>query len=261
MPFRSACFERSSATYEAVAHIQRRLAERLVASCRIGNPKSILELGCGTGVLTRKMGRRFPSALIVATDSAPRMLERARFVRAFGPEVLFEQQDADGSKPIANRVVLHAPYDLITTSALLQWIPDLDAHLRLIANLVTSESRYVFSAFTPANLPELNALLAAPPFSYGTFPGVEPGELETLARQSGWMLEELYESEDREVMPSPLAVLRHIQAMGASRDPRRGGRLTRGTLQQLLSAYGERYAVDGGVSLSWHSCVAVLRPS
>jgi SAM-dependent methyltransferase len=200
--------------------------------------------------------RRFPSAFIMATDAAPDMLVQARRAQTERTELV--QQNADGTDSAAEQVLGQAPYDLIASSALLQWLPDLGAHLRFVAGLARPAGRYAFSAFTRTNLPELNALLAAPPFEYRTFPGIEPRTLESVAGSSGWALRRLEECEEREALPSPLAVLQHLRAMGASRDPREGGRLTRSTLRQLLNSYAERHAVTGGVSLTWRSCLAVL---
>jgi malonyl-CoA O-methyltransferase len=254
--FREICFARAARSYESEAQVQRLLADRCAAACpSLAN--RVLELGCGTGLLTRELRRRLPQSSIIATDSVPGMLDQARGDRDSKP-ALFALQDASGASAACSRVRCFAPYDLVTSSALLQWIPDQGAHLRFVGGLVRLGGTYVFSAFTRTNLPELNRILAEPPFSYESFPGVEPERIQTFAAQSGWRLLGVHEMEDHETLPTPIAALRHLRAMGASRDPRQGGRLTRATLGQLLRTYTERHSVAGGVSLTWRSCTAVL---
>ena len=40
--------------------------------------RRILELGCGTGRLTRRMAELYPSAVIVAVDISPEMIAHAK---------------------------------------------------------------------------------------------------------------------------------------------------------------------------------------
>jgi tRNA (cmo5U34)-methyltransferase len=57
-----------------------------VAAVRIGgdSPRRILDLGAGTGLLSRKLREAFPAAELTLLDGAPRMLDEAR--RALGTE-------------------------------------------------------------------------------------------------------------------------------------------------------------------------------
>ncbi|UVF76497.1 class I SAM-dependent methyltransferase [Gordonia mangrovi] len=52
------------------------LADRIAE--RIASPKTLADLGSGTGGLTVRLARRFPSAQVTALDNAPAMLERVR---------------------------------------------------------------------------------------------------------------------------------------------------------------------------------------
>jgi malonyl-CoA O-methyltransferase len=255
--FRVACFGRAARSYESTAQIQRCLAARLVSRCDLAAPRAILELGCGTGLLTRRLRERFPDSLLVASDAAPEMLERA-CLAVPGEKVSFVVQDASGNSAVHPTIASHAPYELIVSGALVQWLPDLTLHLRLVETLMASRGTYVLSTFTQGNFPELRALLPARSLAHPALPGVDPTVLEALARKSGWTLKMLAESEDQEVLPSPRAVLENLKAMGVSQDPRHAGRLTRATLNRLLRSYAETFSAPGGVSLTWRSCIAAL---
>ncbi|MDX2006869.1 MAG: methyltransferase domain-containing protein [Meiothermus sp.] len=80
-----------------------------------------VDLGCGTGELTRKLADRIPDAQVLGLDQSPQMLARsAAFARA---GLHFEQGDIRA---------LQGRWDLIFSNAALQWI---DGHAELFAGL------------------------------------------------------------------------------------------------------------------------------
>src|SRR5690606_1500505 len=77
--FHALRFGRAAARYEAQAGVQARMAEaRLAWGGARAAPAGIVEFGCGTGLLTRRLRTRFPDAGVTATDAAPEMLDVAR---------------------------------------------------------------------------------------------------------------------------------------------------------------------------------------
>ena len=71
-------FDRASSSYDAAAALQERVRNELIGrldELKI-TPRSILDLGAGTGHGARALKRRFTSAQVVAVDIAPGMLER-----------------------------------------------------------------------------------------------------------------------------------------------------------------------------------------
>lgn len=79
-----------------------------------------IDLGCGTGELTRELHRRAQAAETIGIDNSPAMLDRATPFAGAG--LRFEARDiaalADGER-----------FDLIFSNAALQWTPD---HPRLV---------------------------------------------------------------------------------------------------------------------------------
>jgi SAM-dependent methyltransferase len=67
------------------------LAERLAAV----KPNAVLEIACGTGVVTRALAARIPSAAITATDLNQPMLDHAQTIGVSRP-VTWQQADAMG---------------------------------------------------------------------------------------------------------------------------------------------------------------------
>jgi trans-aconitate 2-methyltransferase len=98
----------------------------LLAQIPLGDPRSVYDLGCGPGNVTRLLAERWPNARVVGVDSSAEMLAKARIGAA---SVAFEQADiARWSPP--------APADLLFTNATLHWLDDHAALLpRLAAQL------------------------------------------------------------------------------------------------------------------------------
>ena len=85
-----------------------------------------VDLGCGTGELTRQLADKLPNSDVTGLDSSPQMLEKAASFS--GPNLHFEQGDQSQ---------LTGEWDLIFSNAALQWsehhaelIPYLYRHLK-----------------------------------------------------------------------------------------------------------------------------------
>ena len=73
-------FDRAAETYDAHAVVQRLVADRLLDNLdfiRLA-PKTILDIGAGTGYCARSLARRYPRARTVLLDVSPAMLSYAR---------------------------------------------------------------------------------------------------------------------------------------------------------------------------------------
>ncbi|MCC7006758.1 MAG: methyltransferase domain-containing protein [Ottowia sp.] len=74
-------FHLAASDYEKYALAQHKAAERFeewLSEQAQFNPQHIVEIGCGTGFLTRRLRASYPHAHIHATDIAPAMLEHCR---------------------------------------------------------------------------------------------------------------------------------------------------------------------------------------
>jgi malonyl-CoA O-methyltransferase len=259
--FHALRFGRSAARYEANAAVQIRMADALISLWGGRSaPDRVLEFGCGTGLLTRRVHKQFPHASLFATDAAQEMVEIARS-HLGDSSVSFATLDAQGTDRSRADILAHAahvPVDLVISGALVQWFSNLAEHLHFAASLAKPGAAYLVSGFDKANFPELNALLSEPPFSYSNFPGHGQSDLESASMASGWSVGGYLAWDDVEVLPSARAVLQRMQDLGSVRDPREGGRMSRANLAHLLAEYERRFAVEGGVRLTWKPWAALL---
>lgn len=117
---------------------------------RVGGayPRSVVDLGCGPGNLTRILGDRWPEADVVGVDSSPAMVAQAHTLRR--PGLRFEEADLRSWRP-TQRV------DLLVSNATLQWVP---GHLDLLPALVEHVAPEGWLAFqVPGNFGEPSHVL------------------------------------------------------------------------------------------------------
>ncbi|MBM75156.1 MAG: SAM-dependent methyltransferase [Proteobacteria bacterium] len=92
--------------------------ERLLFE-RYGSPKKILDVGCGTGVFTALLAKRYPEAQVVGIELDPSHVIRAkRACAAFGNRVCIEEGDA------FNIQYPSSSFELVVCRHLLQAIPE-----------------------------------------------------------------------------------------------------------------------------------------
>lgn len=99
-----------------------------------------VDLGCGTGELTRALHERLGAAETLGIDSSPTMLERAKTFPARG--LRFAQGDIGLFEP-------ERPLDLVFSNASLQWVPDHPRLLERLTRALGSKGQLAFQV--PAN--------------------------------------------------------------------------------------------------------------
>lgn len=96
---------------------QQALRRAFLTDIPFPTPARVLEVGCGTGVLTRLLARLPDVETVVGVDPAPFLLSRARELAADLPHVTF--QEADGrSLPFAD-----ATFDVVIFDSTLSHVP------------------------------------------------------------------------------------------------------------------------------------------
>lgn len=148
-------FNKAAHRYEATAVLQRevgqRIAERLLLIQK--QPDLILDVGSGTGQLTRILSRRYRQSRIIALDIAENMLYLARqqqsFWQRWRKRSYYLCADAE-QIPLQDNSI-----DFIISNLALQWCDDLDSTLNEFRRLLRPDGLLMFSTFGPDTLREL----------------------------------------------------------------------------------------------------------
>lgn len=230
----AARFGARAASYELHAGLQRAVADRLASFLpKLERPR-VLELGCGTGLLSRHLVQRYPGGHFVLTDVAPAMIaECRRNLAPLGPaQISFEVMDAGEAGG-------HAELDLIVSSMTLHWLADPAASVERLRRFLAPSGTLLYATLGPESFAEWRATLAAE--------GLPTG-LPDLPPLPGVVAEE-------RLLPDTdaLSFLRRIKAVGGL-TPKEGYEpLSPGALRRAIRATDAR-----GRGITWHIVYGAL---
>ena len=147
-------FGAQAASYEDNADLQRAVAKRLARWLPQLESPRVLELGCGTGLLSRELVERYKDGSFVLSDLSPAMLDqcRANLQSPRGIPVRFELLDAN----IPN---LDRRFDLIAMSMTLHWLADPLPALQRLRGLLNPGGALVYATIGGTSFPEWREVL------------------------------------------------------------------------------------------------------
>jgi len=252
-------FSRSAASYDGHAVLQREVADRLLAHMEFTKlrPRTILDIGAGTGYFTNLLHKRFKRASVHAIDIAMPMLRIARQGIArrlpWRGKLLFAQADS-----------LNLPYpdgcfDLVCSNLTMQWVSEPRLMLAEMRRVLAPGGLMIFSTFGRRTLAELRQSLASiDPHKAGLvlpFPDVT-----TLGNTLMELPVELPVTDSdlfTLTYPNAMCLLRELKGLGASAKAiahRPGGLYGRALIRQLEPIYhGEHGMEDGRIPATFEA--------
>jgi malonyl-CoA O-methyltransferase len=156
-------FGRAADTYDAAAILQKMVRQEMLSRLDLVklSPAVILDAGCGTGLASHALQKRYAPSQVVSLDFAYPMLQKTRCTR--GEAGLLHQLKnlMNGSRenllcadiealPLADHSV-----GLVWSNLAVQWCNDLDTALTEFHRVMQPESLLMFSTFGPDTLREL----------------------------------------------------------------------------------------------------------
>jgi malonyl-CoA O-methyltransferase len=117
----AANFSRAALTYTKAATIQKQAAylfDIWLAEHATSAPRSIIELGCGTGFLSRHLQQRYPHTALHLTDLSAAMLTQCQETLPHSEQVSFAQLDAQHAR-------FNPTPDWIVSAMCFQWFDNL----------------------------------------------------------------------------------------------------------------------------------------
>ncbi len=224
-------------SYEQHAGLQRAVADRLAQHLPKLERPHVLELGCGTGLLSRHLVKHYPDARLILTDAAPAMIAECRRNLSGISKATISYEIMD-----AGEAGGHAELDLIVSSMTLHWLPDPPAALERLRRLLAPKGTLLYATLGPDSFAEWREVLASESLPSG-LPDIKP-------------LPGVIEEERLVPDADTLSFLRRMKAVGGL-TPREGYvPLSPGQLRRAIHAADERF----GGRITWHIVYGRLTP-
>lgn len=143
-------FEKSFDKYNSNAIIQKELAKKLVEEVsKIGiNYDKILEIGSGTGLLSKQISKNIKFKEYYANDLIPKS-------KYYLDKILDKYEFIQGD---AQKIKLNKKLNLIISNAVFQWFKDLKKTSKYYSSLLDKDGIIAFSTFTQDNFKEIKEL-------------------------------------------------------------------------------------------------------
>ena len=206
---------------------------KLIHPYPIPEKNRILEIGCGTGFLTRKLAKKYSPDFFMINDLC---IEMEPYISDIQNKFVFIPGDAE-------KIVFSETYDLIASSSAIQWFTDLETFLRKIEKNLASGGVIAFSTFGINNLQEIKTI---------TNCGLKYENVEYLNSLFSRYFDSVEITEEiiSLVFPSPRDVLRHLKSTGVNGIMQE--HWNKSKLSRFEYDYRELYTTEKGVSLTYH---------
>jgi malonyl-ACP O-methyltransferase BioC len=245
-------FSAAAGHYDEWATAQAEIAERLMRQMP-GEfaPSRMVELGCGTGLLSAQLLRRFPAASLVGIDLARGMVEHCcnRFHTEHsgaGPRARFVCADVE------DRATLVEGTELIASSCVAQWFADLPVTLAMWAQVLSPGGLLAFAGLIAGSFCELEeAYDAALGRDFRGLSLPSPEVLPSLFRDCGLRTLVCAKDTVRARYASARAALRSFQQIGAVLEGQPGHEaLGPAELRRVMTHYDRRADEQGMVTVT-----------
>ncbi len=240
-------FKSVSETYNKHAVIQKKMAVRLIDMALhylSGNYQNMLEIGCGTGVLSNEILRSFNVQHYMANDLVGEFESLVAEICALYSHASFSFFTGD-----AVQMNVKDEQDVIWSGAALQWITDLDSFFLKIKRMLKPDGYFVFSTFERFNYKQIRQL---------TGTGIQYTSLQDiliLAKKNFnvldyqiWM-EKLW-------FQTPRDVLKHMQYTGVNAI--KSEKWNKSNYIDFQLGY-EKFKEDAGYPLTYHPVLMILQ--
>ena len=188
-------FSKCLDTYNDNATVQKLMAKNLVQMISKDYCDKVLELGCGTGLLTKEVVNKISFNSYVAID----MVNCADYIKSVSSSIHFTESDIETYKT-------NEKYNLILSNASLQWLDNLDTFIENIKTIL--DGQFLFTVFGGDNFTEMKSFITSPLKYYSV------DELKELL--ADFDMTEIKESKEILEFSTPLEVLHHIKYTGVN---------------------------------------------
>lgn len=255
-------FSRAAPGYDAVARLQHEVEARLLETLDYLDdpavalvPRTVVDLGSGTGGAALAMRERWPRARILAIDLALPMLRRLherdrgwkrRLRQPLSPAIDLACADAR-ALPLVDGSV-----DVLFSNLCLQWVGDLPAVFSGFRRALRPGGRLLLSTFGPDTLQELRAAFAQADDAPHVSPFADIARVGDALVHAGFRDPVLDRDLFRQSHPDLPSLMRELRAIGATNalSARRRTLTGRARFAAAARAY-EAMRHDAGLPATW----------
>jgi malonyl-CoA O-methyltransferase len=238
-------FSRGLSTYQDAAVVQRRMADMLCEvlekTTAVRQFGTVLDLGCGTGLLTERFAAHCTWQSLYIYD----LIDACQRFHEQRPNTQFQKADL-------NAYENYPETDLILSGATFQWIHDLDALLSRLHRVLKPGGLLAFSTFGPDNLKEIHAIQES---GLAYLPSAALSEKLSAA---GFEILHLETTQEVLYFSSPREVLEHLKATGVTASAKNSV-WTKATLRSFEAQYAAFRTPDNRFPLTYTPvyCIAM----
>lgn len=159
--------EWNAEVYHRVSTPQQSWGKQVLARLPLRGDETVIDAGCGSGILTGELLERLPNGQVIALDRSANMLVQARahLEPAFGDRVTYIEADLGALEPST----LPGPVDAIFSTATFHWVLDHDRLFVTLSALLKPGGRLIAQCGGGANikrpLDRAKQLMAQEPFA------------------------------------------------------------------------------------------------
>ncbi|KHK02767.1 methyltransferase domain-containing protein [Desulfovibrio sp. TomC] len=237
-------FDRAGASYEAAAVVQARVAEGLAGLCPERLTGRVLEIGTGSGLLTRLLAPRLAAGgLYVALDLSPGMLSHAAL-------------PADVGRLAANgEAVPFAPgtFDFLASASAMHWYADPAASIAANVRLLRPGGGFALAVYVAGTLGELEEASRATGFG-SVYPMRPASYYRDMLKSLPGVVWQMEETRHTVVHDSVRALLKSLKGAGVTHTAGRRA-ASPGRYREFVRYYEAHFGADGGVAANYHVAV------
>jgi malonyl-CoA O-methyltransferase len=238
-------FSNAAQTYDAWALPQTFVAKKL-CSLLPQNARHILDLGCGTGLMTDLVRQQYPAAFITGVDPAEGMIQQCKKRFASDTRTTFILTTAE-------RYVSSCSFDLIVATCSMHWFSDKQKAVSNIRSSLMCGGKVGVAIPIQGSLPELYASYQA--VMGAEMPGVKllPAKsYSTIFSEAGLFVEHAIVEEVRMTVPDSLFVIDSLRCIGgAPKGLSFESPLPDNQLEEILAFYNSHFATENGVDFTY----------
>ena len=230
-------FAKSLPTYSKSAVVQEVMADNILNNLPEKEYSDILELGCGCGLLTKKI----VDFIRYNTFDTVDMVEECKgYIFKISSDINFISQDLE-------KFSCDKKYDLIVSNASFQWLENLPEFIKNIKYYLKKDGIFVFTIFGKENYKEITKVMKTSLKYYST------EELKNMC--ADYKILNIYDEVKVLNFKTPLDVLHHIKNTGVNALSQTNW--TKSDLNRFSEDYN--LICGGNITLTYHPVYVILK--